>query len=89
MKGERATLAAGSLCDEHFQLLLGGTSIRASGVMMALKDHLVNGLKKSDAVSRNGISFPQFSVRLKTVIKEHKRQIKISKFYQSLQGEGN
>ncbi|WP_369124004.1 PapB/FocB family fimbrial expression transcriptional regulator, partial [Acinetobacter bereziniae] len=42
-------LTPGEVDPRHFELLLEGTSIRAQPLIDALREHLVNGVKASEA----------------------------------------
>lgn len=42
-------LIPGKVPEEQFELLLAGTSIRSEVLIAALRDHLVHGLRATDA----------------------------------------
>ncbi|CAM5359532.1 hypothetical protein SSTU70S_05579 [Stutzerimonas stutzeri] len=76
-----APLTAGSLKDEHFDLLVQGTSIRAEGVIAAMRDHLVRGLTFTEAWTVHGVHKSQLSLRLKALQAEHARAARLVRFY--------
>jgi hypothetical protein len=66
---------------EHFDLLLAGTSIRSVRVIKALRDHLVLGVPGKDAWGRNGASKAQFYLNLGVLKEESERSRKLAPFY--------
>jgi hypothetical protein len=74
-------LLAGKVSDDHFELLLNGTSIRGTKVIPALREHLVNGVAKGKACEMHGANFSQFSSRLATLLDENERISKLVPFY--------
>lgn len=75
-------LTPGEVPEEQFELLLAGTSIRSEALIAALRDHLVNGLRSSDAWERHGVNQSQFSRRVKVLQEESARARALSRFYQ-------
>lgn len=78
---ESYELKPGNVTDDHFHLLLVGTSIRGEKVIKALREHLVNGTPKGQSVAKHGANFSQFSVRLATLHEESERIAHMVKFY--------
>ncbi|EPG5255277.1 adhesion biosynthesis transcriptional regulator [Pseudomonas aeruginosa] len=74
-------LTPGEVDPRHFELLLEGTSIRAQPLIDALREHLVNGVKASEAWTKYGVNMSQFSRRLAVLRKESQRAAELSKFY--------
>jgi hypothetical protein len=81
MTGTANKLISGTIQNEHFDLLLEGTSIRGVEVIAALRDHLVNGLTPPTAYGKHEVSKAQFHSRLKLIQKAHDYATRISKFY--------
>lgn len=81
-KSERNSLLAGRVCEQQFDLLLEGTSIRGEGVLAALKEHLVHGVAAKSVCEKYGVNKSQFSRRLKVLQIESERVAKLSIFYQ-------
>lgn len=77
-------LVPGQVPEEQFELLLAGRNIRGVGLINALRDHLVGGLPRSQALSRHGVNKSQFSRRLAALFEESARAKRLSRFY----GEG-
>lgn len=82
MATDVAKLIPGTVDPRHFELLLGGTSIRGEKVIEALRDHLVAGLSATAAWEKHAVNKSQFSRRLAVIMAEHQRAAELSKFYQ-------
>lgn len=74
-------LKPGRVSEEQFDLLMQGTSIRGENVILALHDHLVNGLSPSAAWVKHNVNKSQFIRRLSVLFAESNRARKLSKFY--------
>jgi len=74
-------LIAGKVDSRHFELLLQGTGIRSPALIDALREHLVGGLKASEAWTKHGVNMSLFSRRLDVLRAEHKRAAAIREFY--------
>ncbi|WP_082066454.1 PapB/FocB family fimbrial expression transcriptional regulator [Pseudomonas oryzihabitans] len=79
---DTAKLVPGTVDPRHFDLLLGGTSIRGEKVIEALRDHLVTGLTATAAWEKHAVNKSQFSRRLAVISAEHQRAANLSEFYQ-------
>lgn len=74
-------LIAGKVDPRHFELLLEGTGIRSPALIEALREHLVGGLKASEAWTKHSVNMSLFSRRLDVLRAEHRRAAAISEFY--------
>jgi len=74
-------LIPGKVPEEQFELLLAGTSIRSEVLIAALCDHLVHGLRATDAWEKHGVNQSQFSRRLRVLQEESARVRALSRFY--------
>jgi hypothetical protein len=72
---------AGEFTPEHFEMLVGGTSIRGKKVLPALEEHLVRGTPKGQSCKMHNANFSQFSTCLRTVMQENDRVENMVKFY--------
>jgi len=79
---DTAKLVPGTVDPRHFDLLLGGTSIRGEKVIEALRDHLVTGLTATAAWEKHAVNKSQFSRRLAVLSAAHQRAANLSEFYQ-------
>lgn len=74
-------LKKGEVPEEQFYYLLQLTGIRSENLILALKDHLINGLTGSQACEKYHVNKGLFSRRL-TVIKSTNKIVKeLIKFY--------
>lgn len=62
-------LSPGLLNEESFTHLISFTSIRSEPLIAALKDHLVNGLTKSEAYTKHDVDKTIFSRKLPVIQK--------------------
>lgn len=74
-------LVPGQVPAEQFELLLAGRKFSGSGLINALRDHLVGGLSCSEAWTRHGVNKSQFSRRLAALLEESARAKRLSRFY--------
>lgn len=74
-------LVPGTVPEDQLALLLAGTSIRGSGLIAALRDHLVHGQRAVDAYKAHGVDKTLFSRRLGQLRGESARARELSRFY--------
>lgn len=84
MQYEVGKLVAGSVDPEQVDLLIAGTSIRSEELILALREHLVNGIPVSEVVEKHQVNLNQFYKRLRVVQGEHERAARLSRFYVQL-----
>lgn len=72
----------GSMSGEQFDLLLSLTSIRAEGVIAAMRAVLVDGETQKAAALRHGVNQAQLSIRLGVLREVDETVSKLAIFYQ-------
>ncbi|PWD01911.1 Na(+)-translocating NADH-quinone reductase subunit C [Pseudomonas amygdali pv. lachrymans] len=76
-------LPPGEVPEEHFELLLGDTSIHSKTVIAALHDHLVMGIPTPEAYVRRGANKGLFHLNLRRLRAKSGVARSLSRFYPS------
>lgn len=82
MTAEAPRLQAGELTAEHFEFLLSDTWTTGTGVIAALRDHLVEGLSPKEAYRKHRVAPSQFYKRFITIQDRHAFAYAARRFYQ-------
>ncbi|WP_253030774.1 adhesin biosynthesis transcription regulatory family protein [Escherichia coli] len=77
-------LSPANICDEHFGLLIELSGIRSHKIILALRDHLVNGYSRREACERHEVSLSYFSISLKKISYINGVSAIISEYYRNV-----